>query len=497
MSREKTAGKQFRRWIAAGMLVAALLLCGFEPEESDCPVITVAFFMNEEQAQDLPLVEEKINQLTTEKIQVGIHILPISDSDSLSDKYLMKIKEGEVDLVNVSSFLNWAKEGMLLPLDQLLEEYGSGILGLLDEEVLASGRLEQVQYGVPRFHEWAQSYGVCMRTDLLDKYQISGEEIHSVEDFEKALEIICSNEPEIAGVAPMFMVRMDTLFDEVGVLMEPEKSGAVSDYYKSQQFITEVKRIRAWAQKGYLSTAGYYYEPRTKMQLQEMMRAGRIFSYIARYKPGLDVQESNVTGQELTAVRLTEPLLGSDQLNYSLVGINAGCQEPEAAMKLLNLLYTDPELANLICWGIEGVHYVKNEDGTIACPEGRTAADIGYNFNRNWQHPNQYLAYVWQGDSVDLGEEVKRYNEEAPKSVALGIYFDESSYKLERDRVKEVAEAYLEGFLKGEFDPEVMLPAFWRALDEAGIQKVIAEKQRQMDAYLQEKRDGGRGVYHR
>lgn len=472
-------------WAAAGMLALGMLLCGAGTDKEDYPVITMAFIVNEEQMQDLPVVEAEINKLTRERAHAGFRMLPISESDSQTDRYLMKIKDGQVDLVNVRSILEEARKGMILPMDDLLKEYGGDILELLDEEALAAGRLDEIQYGVPRLHEWAQSYGVCMRKDLLEKYDISWEDIHSVEDFEAVLAAVCGKEPGITGVAPLFMTRMDPLFDSVGVLLSPETSNLVSNYYESQEFIREAEKFREWAQKGYLSQAGFYYQPRTKMQLQEMMRAGQIFSYFVRYKPGIDVQESNITGQELAAVRLTEPLLSSDDLSMALVGINSQCENPEAAMRVLSLLYTDSEIANLICWGIEGEHYVKNGDGTITYPKGVTAANTRYNFNRNWQLPNQYLAYVWQGDSTGLGEEVARYNEEAAKSVAFGFYFDASDVKLERDRCKEVAEAYLEGFLKGEFDLEKILPVFWQDLRTAGIDKVINEKQRQLNNFIQ------------
>lgn len=44
----------------------------------------------------------------------------------------------------------------------------------------------------------------------------------------------------------------------------------------------------------------------------------------------------------------------------------------------MEILYTDAEVETLLTDGIEGTHYVKNEDGTISFPEGKTAADCGF-----------------------------------------------------------------------------------------------------------------------
>lgn len=46
---------------------------------------------------------------------------------------------------------------------------------------------------------------------------------------------------------------------------------------------------------------------------------------------------------------------------------------------------------------------------------------------------------------------------------------------------------YRLGLENGELDPEEYLPKFIQALREAGIEKVIAEKQRQLDSWVAEK----------
>ena len=37
-------------------------------------------------------------------------------------------------------------------------------------------------------------------------------------------------------------------------------------------------------------------------------------------------------------------------------------------MKYLNLMYTDPDIMNLLALGVEGVHYEMTDDGTIDFP---------------------------------------------------------------------------------------------------------------------------------
>lgn len=53
-------------------------------------------------------------------------------------------------------------------------------------------------------------------------------------------------------------------------------------------------------------------------------------------------------------------------------------KEPEAAVKFLNLFYTDERIINLFNYGIMDKHYVLNEDQTVSLPEGKTAENVGY-----------------------------------------------------------------------------------------------------------------------
>ncbi len=50
---------------------------------------------------------------------------------------------------------------------------------------------------------------------------------------------------------------------------------------------------------------------------------------------------------------------------------------PEAAMKFLNLTYTDADVINLLINGVEGRDYVLS-DGYVSYPEGQDASTVPY-----------------------------------------------------------------------------------------------------------------------
>lgn len=72
--------------------------------------------------------------------------------------------------------------------------------------------------------------------------------------------------------------------------------------------------------------------------------------------------------------------------------IPASCEKPEKAMQILELLYTDPEIANIFANGLEGEHwvYADEENNVIDYPEGKDANSTGYTVF-SWSVPNQLI----------------------------------------------------------------------------------------------------------
>ena len=76
-------------------------------------------------------------------------------------------------------------------------------------------------------------------------------------------------------------------------------------------------------------------------------------------------------------------------------------------------------------------------------------------------------------------------NTNAEKSKALGFGFNTANVTNEITQLDNVCSKYQIGLECGALDPEVYLPEFNAALKENGLDTVIAEKQRQLDAFLE------------
>ena len=152
-------------------------------------------------------------------------------------------------------------------------------------------------------------------------------------------------------------------------------------------------------------------------------------------------------------------------------------------MELLNLMYTDPTLVNLLSFGIEGENYVvkDEENGIIGYPDGMTAENKTYDNSLGWTWGNMLIGYTWEGDDPDVHEQMVEFNNSAKRSKALGFTFDPTNVQNQITACSNVASKSTIGIESGSVDPDEMLPKSQQELKDAGIDDIIAEKRRQRD----------------
>ena len=198
-------------------------------------------------------------------------------------------------------------------------------------------------------------------------------------------------------------------------------------------------------------------------------------------------QITNATGVDVTCIKLMEPYISTGAVNSMGFGIAAISKNPEASMLFLDQMYTNADVVNLLDWGVEGVHYVVNDDGTIDYPEGVDSTTTTYGMNQDWLFGNQFLSYIFgEGRDITVYDRLEANNKISEFSPAMGFSYDSTNVRNELTEVQNVHDEYAPGLETGTTDPETELPKFIEALKAAGIDKIISEKQSQLDAWLAE-----------
>lgn len=437
---------------------------------------------------DVQAVQDEISKITKEKINVNVKLMPIDISAWTQQTNLLLAGSEPLDLMVSSSLLNYSAQvakNQLLPLDELLQPYEADIKATMVEDIYNGTKIDGKIYGVPSVRDTAADYGFIARKDLVEKHNIDLSQVQTFEDLEPIFQTILDNEPGIVPlvqrsqttsiVSELLASRIDALGDGFGVLMVDNGDTKVVAQQETQEYKDALALTRSWYQKGYIMQDA----ATTQEGNNALIKAGKAFGYFSNMKPGFENQENGLNGYEMVAVRITKPVSMSTSANSFMLSIPRNAQDPARSMQLMHLWYTDPGIVNLLDNGIEGTHYEKTDSGHIRVPEGVTSNWV---FNQ-WQVGNNALAHTWEGTDLDIWDQMREFNQSATFSPALGFSFDSTPVKTEVAAVTNVANQYRVGLESGSLDPAV-LDEYVAKLKASGLEKIVAEKQKQLDAWL-------------
>ncbi|WP_230986817.1 ABC transporter substrate-binding protein [Cohnella fermenti] len=451
----------------------------------------MAYYIFTGTPKDLDLVQDAVNEHLKEKLNVKLKLIPIAFGEYEQKMNLMLTSNEKLDLVVSSSHFGFdskVAKGQFQPLDELIEKYGQHITEVVDPDVLDASKVNGERYGVPTMRDQASWLTGLLRTDLIEKYSLDTSNIKQLADLEPLLKTVKDNE----GYAPFIgSARGALMFDAlgdvnfIGVLPNYDNDLKVVNAYDLPEYEAVLKMMRKWYQDGLIPKDA----ATSKDTAQDLAKANRAFAWTWPGKPGIAQQESLKASREVVSFPLNEyPAITTASAQSVMWSIPQQSEHPDKAMQVLDLLYTDKELIDLLNWGIEGKHYVKATDlgdNMIRFPDGVDATNSGYNINVGYFWGNQFISYVFEGDDPKLWEEMDNFNKSALKSKALGFVFDVTPVTTEYAAVSSVVGQYRNALEVGAVDPEVVLPEFRSRLKEAGVDKIIAEKQKQLDAWAQ------------
>ncbi len=476
------------------LILALGCLTGLATADEKPTELVIGFFSLNGVPSDLQLVLDAINEITIPEIGVKL-VDPIVANFGNYHEQLNLMLSGSEQLDTFmcwgSYWLNYYNKGQIIEIDEYLEEYGQGIIEAVGEKWLEAGRIGGHQYGLTTNRDLAVTKGFVLLKDICDKYEIDVASLKTLDDMAEVFALIKEKEPGMMCLLGAnggdklldTICTFDPLSDKLGVLLNYGAEPVVVNYFDTQEYEDYCRYFRDWYLKGYITEDVMTSTDNTN----PLMTAGRLFANLSNIKPGFDTKQSLTVQREVVSVPLVEINTNSSIVQNAQWYIAANCEHPDKAMQFLNMMYTDARIANLLSWGIEGIHYEVKEDGHIGFPEGVTAENSGFNLNMGWCFGNQYITYIWEGDPLSLYTDLQEFNDSAIFSCAFGFTWDPTPVKTEVAALSNILDEYRTGLEWGVLDPDVALPEFRAKLQAAGIEKVVAEKQRQLDEWLASK----------
>ncbi len=472
-----------------------------EGASADLPEVTLSLTFPGTSPKDEVKVEEAINAYLKNKINAKIDIKMI-DWGQWDNKINLAIAGREpMDILFTAAWNghsnNVAKKAFLAvndpngPHGNLLEKYGQGVLETLPPAYLAGAKISGLNYAVPTSKELAEQGGVIYRTDIAEELGLTAklDAVKTIADLEPILAEVKAKKPELIPLYlkdgenfnSHYFAKYDHLGDGLieGAIMKNGTETTVKARYDFPVYKETLNITRDFFKKGYINRDA----ATAQLSSQDAMKAGNVFMGVFPLKPGKDAEVANAANLQgkLKQINMTDRTVSTGETAGSMLGITTTSENPERAMMFINLLHTDKELNNLLNFGIEGDHYTRN--GEIITANDNTP---NYAIGASWMFGSQFLNYVWDNEAADKWAQFKAFNEGAMNSPALGFTFNAEPIKSEASVTINIRKEFDPGLDTGSVDP-AKADDYIKKLKANGLDDIIAEKQKQLDAYLASK----------
>lgn len=393
-------------------------------------------------------------------------------------------------------YINGALNGDFIALDDLLPTYAPELYAQMPAAAWTLSRVDGKIYGVPNQQIWYSDYGFLTRKELADKYGLDLSKINTYADLTPYLAAIKAGEPQLGDkiVSDLLGVTGTTSGEVAGyenvsgvidgaMIKAGDTTRTIVDYYQTEAYAQSLDLLHSWSVAGYIpkDMAGF-----ADLIVQRQNGFFPVFLHVA--KPGNDGELATSAGGEWVMKGLTQHQYLSG-VQATLTAVCATSPNPERAVMFLNLMNTDPELYNMVAKGLEGKSWVWVDEANkvIGFPEGVDASNSPYYLNIDWELGNQFNAYYTNPKQVGAWEATAAGNAAAALPLAGPFIFDPTPVQAEIAAC-QTASATFDNLTKlgavDPNDPEFGLAAFIAARKSCGIDKIIAEAQTQLNAYM-------------
>ena len=485
--------------VLALVLALTLVLAGISFAAAEgVETVKVAYMLTMNPAEQRQQVQDAVNELLAKK-NLGIKVEFVCiDFASWSTQMNLMLTDGSIDLFNacfMSSLSVLADNGSIAPVDDLFAQYGQGILSTLGEYIDCA-RVDGVLYGAPKANAFSSALMFVMDKKMADAAGIDPKSITDFDTLTEALKVVKAANPDMTMIANgnggRYLDSYDTDFlgteDPLGCLLLKEGSDdkTVANYYTSEYFKNMLKYSKQWSELGFFMKDPLNAQDGSMAYLSNGQAFGSFVSY-SDEETAINVQQNSI-GKEIYACQITTaPWATTGNVAGMTWCVPALSQHKEAAVKLLNELFVDADLSNLVCNGIKDVHYVVTEEGNITFAEGLDAVSTGWPSGMGTFWPNILITYPWKPSPANVYESWLKSNDTCSKSPALGFTFNAANVSDEISACATVVDKYVPALLLNVGDTDALYASFLAELEAAGINNIISEKQTQLDAWAAQK----------
>jgi putative aldouronate transport system substrate-binding protein len=401
------------------------------------------------------------------------------------------------DIVNISALTSM---DAIIPIDDYVNKYPNLMKKFTDDQ-WAQGKLKGKTYAVPaNWQEFSMiNGGLTYRDDVLkkvtDKVPTTFDEF-----FDVAVKMQKEIKTETGKTAYHWLHQVSDstswlhrtypefpfYVDRSNQLTLVKQDGTVQSYFESDVFKRDAEAYRKMFKAGLIDPDVLNAQPQKKYDALKVGAAlpSQTFGYDDE-KP----LKENIPSAALSLSYLApeKPFLQYISIQ-NLNAVSATSKNPEAPIKFLDWLYASKENHDLFCYGIKDKHYTASAPNRIEPVRGEDKNPL-YAFD-TWMIG--YLPYMrWNETLSQKGVDFKTKAAPADKLVlspVVGFIFDASNFKTELANIQAEVISSFYPIKYGLVDYDKAYPDAIKKLKAAGIDKYIAEYQKQLKVFMDSKK---------
>lgn len=454
------------------------------PDQAEEEPVHLVYYTIGTPDPDLAQVESAINEVLREKINVTIDYRKINWNEYGSRLTTMINSNADFDIAFAASsdqgdYVGNAKKGAWLPLDDYLQGIAQETYEAINPLFWEGVKIDGTIYGIPTNKEIAVPLHFSYAQSLVNKYDIDISAYQTLESLEPLFELIHEKEPDYitfdvnASASNYFAIDgYEYLISSDIPLMvrSSDPNVQIVNIFATPYCQSILNQLHNYYQKGYIN------EDAPLKEAEGFEEGVKAFFRIAEGGPYSATTWSNDRKYSVVSHQVSDSVVTTESTRGSLMVVNAKTQHPEACLRFLNCLNTDPEVRNLFNYGIEGQHYALNDNGQVH-KLNNSYAGVQYT-QGNW-----FILKTQVGEPLDKWEQFELFNSNARYSEALGFTPDTSEYTELLSSIRTVNNKYYPCLMTGCVDAEVFLPRFLEELEQAGLSILQQEMQRQLNEW--------------
>jgi putative aldouronate transport system substrate-binding protein len=451
---------------------------------------------------DRPAKQEVLNALyekTKDKLNAKFEINFVPFSDYQNKLTMMAASGDNYDAAFTADwfgYANFVNKGAFKDLTELMPKYAPDLYKYYkDNNMLSSASVNGKIMAAPWTELKTSKPIFIYRKDIADKLNVQPGDLSTIEGIDSFLTSIAKAKPDMT----VFDMAMRGAAGDIVTLLHPkyelwdmgfsnlymdlnDPNKKVIPLEQTPMFKEAVKLSKKWYDNGIISKNALADKENKPFE------TGKVFSgkntVGALYGKTLFTEKTAV--KAAVEVYPNKKFARDSQMNNAIV-INKNAANPERMLMFLNLITTDRDVYDMFMYGIKDKTYTLDARGEVGfAPGDDPSKPLWQNWN-NWGFYRADFARPSEITSVEDMQKTKQFVQRPNIVVSPIAGFTPSPDAIKTELAKrdqlsnEQGKLLLSGIIKGDIDTAIN--DYIQKQKDAGIDKIIAEVQRQVDEY--------------